>query len=188
MSESSKSSVRPLPGLIVAIAILTGGATVQADDFASSKPPAEDPRPDRVYRSPLLGRLWARAEYLVWATEGQYLPPLVTTSPPETPPDDAGVLGQAGTSVLFGDDRVNNDMISGGRFTLGFWRDFGQTSGVQVTYFGLVDQNVGYYSSEQDETIIARPFLDITNGQPDRELVAYPGLLDGQIVSDEVVS
>ena len=42
-------------------------------------------------------RWWASADYLMWWVQGNQLPALVTTGP------GAGVLGQPGTSVLFGD-------------------------------------------------------------------------------------
>src|SRR5690606_15408467 len=41
-----------------------------------------------------LSGLFVRAEYLAWSTKGMNLPPLVTTSPDDTPRVDAGVLGE----------------------------------------------------------------------------------------------
>src|SRR5262245_8106792 len=58
------------------------------------------------------GCVWASAEYLLWWTKGDRLPPLLTTSPVGTPLANAGVLGRPGTSVLFGDERVNDDARS----------------------------------------------------------------------------
>ena len=48
------------------------------------------------------GRVWLRADYLMWFTTGTRLPPLVTTSPQGTPANQAGVLGAPGTTILFG--------------------------------------------------------------------------------------
>ena len=49
--------------------------------------------------------IWFQAEYLLWWIQGNPLPPLVTTSPEGTPQSNAGVLGAAGTGILFGDER-----------------------------------------------------------------------------------
>ena len=48
------------------------------------------------------GQLTFRAEYLAWWTKSASLPALATTSPSGTPRSEAGVLGEPGTSVLFG--------------------------------------------------------------------------------------
>ena len=69
------------------------------------------------------GKYWLRADYLMWWTNGTRLPPLVTTSPQGTPVSQAGVLGASGTTVLFGDTTVGDDMRSGFRTTFGMWLD-----------------------------------------------------------------
>ena len=64
-----------------------------------------------IYKAPpppLSGGFWIGAEYLLWSAKGDKLPPLVTTSPAGTPAPLAGVLGAPGTSVLFGDESVND--------------------------------------------------------------------------------
>ena len=138
-------------------------------------------RASRVYRSPLLGRLWARGEYLLWGMKGVDLPALVTTSPLGTPEEDAGVLGEPGTSVLFGDETIYDEMRSGGRFTLGWWWDPRQMGGVEVTYFGLPAKALRHHSHGWGNRIVARPYLDVENDQQAAHLVAYPGLLDGSV-------
>src|SRR5262245_58536535 len=83
------------------------------------------------------GRVWVRGEYLLWWLEGQRLPALLTASPLGTSQDQAGVLGTPGTTVLFGDSRVNEDARSGGRITLGAWFDARQTVGLEGNFFGV---------------------------------------------------
>ena len=56
---------------------------------------------------------WAGAEYLLWALKGQPLPALLTTSPPGTPLRNAGIIGVEGTSVVFGNQKVDDDLRSG---------------------------------------------------------------------------
>lgn len=50
--------------------------------------------------------IWGRAEFLSYWLTGYDTPPLLTQSPAGTPQDQVGVLDQAGTNVLFGDDRL----------------------------------------------------------------------------------
>jgi len=136
-------------------------------------------RASRVYRSPLLGRLWARGEYLLWGMKGVDIPALVTSSPLETDLDLAGVLPDA--SILFGDQTIHDEMRSGGRFTLGFWWDTRQVSGVEATYFGLPAKAVKHHSEGRGNRIVARPYLDVVDDEQAAHLVAYPDLLDGSV-------
>ena len=50
-------------------------------------------------------KYWVGVDYLGFWVKGNHIPPLVTTSPLGTPQNQAGVLGQPGTSILFGDQR-----------------------------------------------------------------------------------
>ena len=77
-------------------------------------------------------RVYVTAEYLSMWAKGNYLPPLVTTSPPGTPQAQAGVLPvSATTSILYGNERVNLDQRNGGRITAGYWLVDGQFFGVE---------------------------------------------------------
>ncbi len=62
-------------------------------------------------------RGWLQAEYLQWWIRRGGAPPLVTTSPPGTAPEVAGVLGQDTTSTLFGGSNVGRNVFSGARFS-----------------------------------------------------------------------
>ncbi|MEA3342240.1 MAG: BBP7 family outer membrane beta-barrel protein, partial [Chloroflexota bacterium] len=96
------------------------------------------------------GRLYFRGEYLVWWTAGSDTPPLVTTSPLGTHRDDAGVLGEEGTSILYGGDKRNTGQQSGGRYTLGYWFSDAQCFGWELSYLsiGKLKDN---YSTDSDE-------------------------------------
>jgi len=159
---------------------LPSGAVPAMD--APVYPPFQEPcRASRVYRSALLGRLWARGEYLLWGMKGVDLPPLLTTSTLATAPEDAGVLGDPNTSVLFGDETIHDEMRSGGRFTLGWWWDPSQMGGVEATYFGLPVKALRHHAHGWGDQIVARPYLDVENDEQAADLVAYPGLLDGAV-------
>ena len=125
--------------------------------------------------------IWAETDYLLWWMRGAALPPLITTSPSGTPATQAGVLGAPGTAILFGGNRVNDDVRSGARFTLGAWLDDSHRLGVEGDFFFLSSRGSGFDASSSGSPILARPFIDATTGQPNSELIAFPGLLAGSI-------
>lgn len=131
------------------------------------------------------GRVWASAEYLLWWTKGDRLPPLLTTSPASTSFADAGVLGRPGTSVLFGDDRVNDDARSGGRFTLGAWLNCAQTTGVEGNFFFLAQESTDFAIASTGTPILARPFFNVQTGANDSLKIAYPGVVAGDFHARE---
>jgi hypothetical protein len=131
------------------------------------------------------GQLWLSMEYLTWSVSGDKLPALVTTSPAGTPQASAGVLGAAGTSVLFGNSTVDGDWRSGGRVSGGYWFDRGHTSGVEVSVFGLEQASTGFNANSGSFPILARPFTDATTGLQNANLIAFPGLLSGSVTASE---
>lgn len=138
-------------------------------------------------RGPIRGLLsridgaWVRADYLLWSTEGMNVPPLVTTSPTGTPRSMAGVLGEEGTSVLFGDSTIFEDSRSGGRIRGGIWWDPCHIFGMEGEYLALEDATETFSASSAGDPILARPFFDPLAGQETAELVAFPGLISGQV-------
>jgi len=121
---------------------------------------------------------------LLWRVESRRLPPLLTASPAGTSVLDAGVLGTPGTVVLFGDERVNDDWRSGFRFQAGAWLDCDQTCGIQSSFFMLGSRGSGITAGSADGSqIIGRPFFN-PNGQPDAQLISFPGLLAGTATVD----
>lgn len=130
------------------------------------------------------GRVWGGAEYLLWWTKGSPLPPLLTTSPPGTPVSTAGVLGEGGTSIVFGDQLVNSGVRSGGRFNLGGWLNESQTTGIEGNFFSLGGAASHFNASSDGSTILARPFVneDPTSadfGKNDSLFIGFPGLVKG---------
>jgi hypothetical protein len=128
------------------------------------------------------GRIWGRAEYLLWSTREMNLPPLVTTGPASA---TGPILGAPGTTVLFGGDEVGDDFWrSGGRFTLGFWLNECQTKGIEASYFFLGspanDFNAGS-TGAPGTAIIGRPFFDTSTGAPGVQFVAFPGFAAGAV-------
>jgi len=122
------------------------------------------------------GRFWVGAEYLFWSTKNDNVPPLVTTG---TPPG-TGVLGQPGTSVLFGGD-IDYGTRQGARLTAGMWLNDAQTKGIEFSTFWLCRDDDDFAASSNGSPLIARPFFDTATGTQGSQLVAFPGLLAGSV-------
>ncbi len=129
----------------------------------------------------LSDRLWARAEYLLWWTQGSHVPPLVTSSPVGTAQADAGVLGKPTTTVLFGDTGLNTRLRSGGRFTVGYWLEPRQLLGVEASYLFLGRERARLEATSTGDPILARPFFNVETGQQDAHLIAFPNALAGSV-------
>jgi hypothetical protein len=125
--------------------------------------------------------IYGSAEYLLWWIKDSNLPALVTTSPPGTPRQMAGVLGAPGTSVLFGGTGISNEERSGGRFTIGWWCDDCRTIGLEGSFLFLGERSTRFDASSPGLPILARPFFDVLAGQEASELVAFPGVVGGRV-------
>ena len=130
------------------------------------------------------GRFWLRADYLMWWTNGVQLPPLVTTSPQGTPVAQAGVLGQPGTTILYGNQTIGNDMRSGFHTTVGMWLDPCHIWDLEFDYLSLGERANGYSRTSTGDPILARPFFNLQTNQQSRQLVAYPGVVEGTVSVD----
>ena len=132
--------------------------------------------------------IYVRAEYLAWWFKGDGLPPLVTTSPDNTAFAQAGVLGQPGTSVLFGGNGVNGSMRSGVRLAAGWWLD--PTTRVEGEFFGLGTAHTNFNQSSSGIPILAQPFYNLSSGTQAAYVVAYPstgtGITPGHAVAGSV--
>ena len=138
-------------------------------------------------------RVYVTTEYLSMWAKGNYLPPLVTTSPLGTPQAQAGVLPvSATTSILYGNERVNLDQRNGGRITAGYWLVDGQFFGVEGQYWALGTQTSDFFaesifSQDPNAQILARPIIVTPpNGTDDEQsvLLAYPGFQFGGVTTD----
>lgn len=127
----------------------------------------------------LQGHLWVRGEYLLWWTQGSPMPPLLTTSPVGTGVDVAGVLGQPGTDILFGDSRVSAGVRSGERITLGWWLLPCHGQGIEASYLGLGRSTARFHATSDETPILARPYFDLQADAEAAMLVAYPGVISG---------
>lgn len=153
-----------------------GGALGQLGNGGNFMPGTYMPSP-----MVLSERLWLRAEYMHWWTEGMELPPLVTTSPAGTPQADAAVLGEPNTSILFGNRRINDDSTSGIRFKTGFWLTPQGTFAIEAEYFEFLgDQDDGYRGGGGSQ-IVGRPLFDPSRGIETAQLIDFDGRVSGTL-------
>ena len=126
-------------------------------------------------------RFYVSADYLHWWLDRMGTPPLVTTSPAGAAQDVAGVLGQPGTSILFGGSDLDGDAVSGGRFSLGMWLDPCHRQGLEASYFTLGTHASSFGASGADHAILARPFYNTVDGAQDARLLDYDSLVSGSV-------
>jgi Putative beta barrel porin-7 (BBP7) len=112
------------------------------------------------------GQFYARAEYLAWWVKGDNLPPLVTTG-------TTGILGQTGTSVLFGDTAANSSMRSGVRGVIGY--AVSPVERIEGEFFWLGTANTNFSQSSSGSPLLARPYTNLATGLPDAFIVANAG-------------
>jgi len=123
---------------------------------------------------PDLGEFWLSADYLLWAIKGGRLPPLVTTSPPNS----LGILGHPGTSILIGNQDVSQGAFSGGHFAGGVWLDDDHIFGFEGTYFFLAEQSQTFNAASSgapNSPTLGRPFFNVITNREDAQLLAIPG-------------
>jgi len=154
---------------------MIGGDTCESCGRPCSEPCSSICEPCRC------GGLWVRGDYHLWWTSGPHLPPLVTASPPDTPRDEAGVLGFPNTSILFGGRDVHEDARSGARITLGFWHDCRRIWGLEGDFWDMAGEWTAFTATGDGEPILARPFCDIQTARQNAKLVSFPDVLAGTV-------
>jgi hypothetical protein len=135
----------------------------------------------RTNRSLVLGHLWFGMDIMAWSTKGVHAPALLTTSPGGTDIDDAGVIGTGAARVLFGDEILHNETRPGGRLRIGWYFDPNQYNGLEWHYFDLDGQDIHFDAIAAGGGILARPIVDASSGDDDAVLVAFPGVVTGEI-------
>lgn len=124
---------------------------------------------------------WFAADALIWWTRGMATPALATTGSTA----GRGVLGDADTQVLFGDERLLDDSRFGGRFRLGAWLDDCGASGVEVTYLLLEENGDGFAASDADYAVLSRPIFNTDTSAEDALSIVLPGSLSGSLQIDD---
>ncbi len=145
------------------------------------------------------GRFWLGAEYLLWTTSGNGLPPLATTANgvpvagAPALPNSLGALGNPGTQTVIGGRNSNTDWRSGLRVYGGMWLDPGQRLGAEMEWFFLGQSSSReIYGGPDGNGYAFRPFTNnvrrdatgnfaVVPAFQDTQLVRYPGVLAGTV-------
>ncbi len=115
---------------------------------------------------------WVSAEYLVWFLREGHIPPLLTTGPLTS----GGRLGEPGTQVLYGDERLktrHNDRFFGTRITLD-WLNASRTLGLEGRAFFLERDSTYFKAVSDGTTLLARPYTDAATGRSASDIIAGP--------------
>jgi len=124
---------------------------------------------------------WISAEYLSWWTRSAHAPALATASPAGTDRDIAGVLGEAGTSTLFGNSDFHSGSRNGGRFTGGMWLSRARSVGIEVRYTSIETDTDEFLASQTDFDILARPFFNTQLIEEDSRLINFADVVEGDL-------
>ncbi len=128
-------------------------------------------------------RWFGNIELLLMFPKGDRLPPLVTTST-SNDPDLAGQLDQADTEILYGNERVLNELRAGGRLTLGAWIDPSCCRSLVLRgWYGGNDTD-SFATNDSKHPVITRPFFNVSDGQvpeQDTQIIAFPNRATGSI-------
>lgn len=140
------------------------------------------------------GRYYGSAEYLLWWFDGMHTPPLVTSSPAGTPQAEAGVLGEEGTSILFGNGNILDGSRNGLRFSLGTWLKNYEDIAIEGDFFFFETESTGFSATGVNgDPILARPFFnmvpiddegDFLPPAEDAQLVSFPDVVEGTVAAN----
>ncbi|QDV11469.1 hypothetical protein CA51_13330 [Rosistilla oblonga] len=123
------------------------------------------------------GSFHVYGEFINWWASDMGAPSLVTTSSAGTDRIDAGVMGLASTSTLFGDDVVSSSS-QGGRFGTEWRLDNRSGWSINAEYLFLGENNDRFSGSN---AILARPFFNVQTNQQASNLIAFPNIATGSI-------
>jgi hypothetical protein len=127
--------------------------------------------------------VWIEGEYLLWAIKKNPLPvPLVTQGSLSDP--IIGALGQPGTKIKFGKQRIDMGWMNGIQVTVGSWLN--PKIGLEASYFLLpttTQKKSRRTSGEIGSPSYAVPIYDVTglwglNGVPGESVYLLPGPLE----------
>jgi hypothetical protein len=131
---------------------------------------------------PFAGKLWVRGEYLLWWSPGYSVPALITTSTGSTL-STAGQLGQPGTNILFGKDRLATETRSGLRITAGYLLMPCRDVSIEGSYTTTGTLSDSFSTNSNAFPVIARPFFNILSDSQGQaaHITAFPGEATGSI-------
>jgi hypothetical protein len=101
-----------------------------------------------------------RAELLVWWLRSGQLPPIITSGPDGS----EGVLGEPGTRIAYGDEKIDTNRHLGMRLILDY--PLNDSLSLRSSFF-VVERNSRNFDVKSDGSLlVARPYLDANTGSP----------------------
>jgi hypothetical protein len=129
-------------------------------------------------------QVWASAEYLLWWTKSQNIPPLVGSAPGQfantTIPADQ-------LTTVFGGTHLDYQAYSGARFSAGYLLDCEGSLGIDANYFFTETKNKHFLGGSTGDPLFGPTYVDLANGQQTIVKDADPGRFMG-VVSVEAPS
>jgi hypothetical protein len=155
-----------------------------ANGWVSITPPHLWPRHDMgLHDNCGSSCLYMEGEYLLWWIRNPHLPAIATAGLLTDPAP--AVIGQSGTSVVLGGTNVDQEVFSGGRFTVGSWLGQADSLAVEGVFMFLGDR------SNESSTLVApglgnspvlgRPIINPVTGVETIEPIASPNEQSGAI-------
>lgn len=157
-------------------------------DAVLTAPPAEEgeARPPEIpYHRPTKEIFWASADYLgAFIRPMRLSGPLVTTGSPNDPL--AGSLGRPTTAVLFGNDPVNFNLLSGVRLEAGMFIDSCDRFSLELAGFLLFPGTQSYTIAGDSNgfPVITRPVFRTESGREGNFVNSLPGNATGTFLAD----
>nr|WP_161501342.1 BBP7 family outer membrane beta-barrel protein [Rhodopirellula sp. SM50] len=133
-------------------------------------------------RTPGVSEPWrVEGEFMFGWLRGMKAPPLVTTSPRSNQRAQAGVIGEPGTSIVYGDDDLDNGIRQGIRLRLERVLTNNCLLYASAFYLGDDDSGFTFKGSDVGLPLFARPFTNVQTMVNDSELVSFPNVLAGAV-------
>jgi hypothetical protein len=123
-------------------------------------------------------RFWVSADFLLWWFKDYPVPPLVTTGPATFP---VAFLGNLGTALVFGDERLQGDPFAGARVSVGVWLNDCNSRALEGNAFFLGPRSQNANFGGIGLPVLARPFINQNTGTEFSEFAGFPGISTGSI-------
>ena len=128
-------------------------------------------------------KVYGSTEYLFWWMKKLSLPALITQGSINDIP--TGALGQPGTTVLRGNERISANPLNGGRFTAGIWLGCDRAWAIEGSYFFLAARHASYSITHNGNpagtTTLNVPFFNADGNFEDAVQIGIPGVQSGTI-------
>lgn len=129
-------------------------------------------------------QVWTNAEYLLWWTKSQSLPPLIATAPAQFANTD---IPPGQLTTIFGDTHLDNQAYSGARFSGGYLFDDEGSLGVDANYFFTETKSKRFIGGSTGDPLLGPTFFDLGNNKQTIVKDADPGRFMG-VVGVEIPS